>query len=98
VGCDDWQDEKYREVFEGTLRGLERRRALDPSFGVEEVEGILRHLYIQDGNDQGGRGALQDVVIAASIAAHEQFVAELKPTSSSRAPLASHRYGEPPKE
>ncbi|HOX31903.1 MAG TPA: hypothetical protein PLB91_06195 [Spirochaetales bacterium] len=74
----DWRDEKYREVYELTLTGLERRRSVDPGFSRADAEGTLRHLYIQDGNDWVGRGPLQDIIVAATIAAHEHFIAEWK--------------------
>jgi len=69
----DWRDVKYNETFEAELRGLERRRANDPSFTVADIDGKLRHLHILDGADQGGRGGVQDEIIAATIAAHEFF-------------------------
>jgi hypothetical protein len=72
----DWKEEKYNEVFEACLLGLKRQREIDPSFTPDSVRGVLRHLYIQDGNDWGGRGELQDIQIQATIAAHEYFLSE----------------------
>lgn len=74
----EWREEKYDEVYAGTFRGLERRRKADPSFALADAEGTLNHLYAQDGNDQGGRGELQDIILAATISAHEHFIAEWK--------------------
>jgi len=71
----EWRDEKYREVYDSNLSGLERRKQIDPSFAIEDAEGILSHLYIQEGNDWTGRGELQDLVLGATIAAHEHFIA-----------------------
>ena len=71
----NWQDIKYTETFEAELRGLEHRRATDPGCTVADIEGTLRHLYIMDGADQGGRGSVQDMVMAATIAAYEHFIA-----------------------
>jgi hypothetical protein len=73
-----WRDIKYQEVFEQELRGLERRRASDQRLQPEDLEGLLAHLYIMDGADWGGRGELQDIIMAATIAAHEHFIAEWK--------------------
>ena len=73
-----WRDEKYREVFESVLSGLEGRRTIDPDFGLSDAEGTLEHLYIQEGNDMGGRGEVQDIILAATVAAYEQFIAEWK--------------------
>ena len=73
-----WQDEKYREIFEGTLNGLQRRRALEPKFAILDAENQLTHLYILDGNDWLGRGELGDIVSQATIAAYELFIHEWK--------------------
>jgi hypothetical protein len=74
----EWRDNKYKETFEGELRGLERRRALDPRCTVADIEGTLKHLYIMDGADWIGRGDVQDITMAATIAAYEHFVAQWK--------------------
>jgi hypothetical protein len=70
----EWRDRAYEQSLESTLAGLEARRKIDPSFAIEDAEGTLRHLYIQEGNDWCSRGMLQDAVLAAQIAAHEQFI------------------------
>ncbi|MDR1899309.1 MAG: hypothetical protein LBQ55_04815 [Treponema sp.] len=72
----EWRDIKYRETFEQEFRGLRRRREADPACTVESLEGTLKHLYVMDGADWGGRGELQDIVMAATIAAYEEFIAE----------------------
>lgn len=74
----EWKDTKYSETFEEELRGLRRRRESDPRCTVKDIEGILRHLYIMDGADMGGRGDVQDITMAATIAAHERFIAGWK--------------------
>jgi hypothetical protein len=73
-----WRDVKYTETFEQEMRGLERRRKGDSHCTVEDLEGILRHLYIMDGADWGGRGPVQDAIMAATIAAYEHFIAQWK--------------------
>ncbi len=78
MSATDWRDAKYDEVYSGTLRGLQKRRAIDPAFSVPDAEGVLRHLYIQDGNDWIGRGQLQDAIVGATIAAYETFIVEWK--------------------
>ncbi|MDR3146058.1 MAG: hypothetical protein LBU21_07255, partial [Treponema sp.] len=55
----DWRDSKYNETFEEEVQGLIRRRKADPRCRVEDLEGVLRHLYQMDGADWGGRGELQ---------------------------------------
>ena len=73
-----WKGVKYEEVFEEEIQGLDRRRRSDPHCRVEDIEGVLQHLYIMDGADWYGRGEVQDVTMAATIAAHEHFVAQWK--------------------
>ncbi|GHT97431.1 hypothetical protein FACS1894142_1950 [Spirochaetia bacterium] len=73
-----WQDIKYTETFEQEVRGLERRRASDASCRVEDLEGTLLHLYHMDGADWVGRGEVQDIIMAATIAAYESFIAQWK--------------------
>ncbi len=74
----EWEQIKYAEVLEEELRGLERRIQNDSSCTLESVQGILSNLYIHEGNNWEGRGRLQDVVLSATIAAYEQFIAEWK--------------------
>jgi hypothetical protein len=74
----EWRDKKYGEIFDQELRGLERRRAADPRCTVEDLEGVLRHLYVMDGADWYGRGDVQDITMAATIAAYEHFIAQWK--------------------
>jgi len=71
----EWQNIKYNETFAEELRGLERRRAADPRCTIADIEGTLKHLYIMDGADWGGRGGVQDAAMAATIAAYEHFLA-----------------------
>jgi hypothetical protein len=74
----EWRDLKYDEIFEQEIRGLERRRLSDSACTVEDLEGVLQHLYIMDGADWYGRGDVQDTIMAATIAAYEHFIAQWK--------------------
>ena len=74
----EWKDIKYQDVFDEELRGLARRRASDPFCKVGDIEALLQHLYIMDGADWYGRGDVQDITMAATIAAHEYFITEWK--------------------
>jgi hypothetical protein len=74
----DWRDIKYQEVFEQEIRGLLRRRESDPACTAADLEGVLQHLYHMDGADWGGRGEVQDITMAATIAAYEQIIAQWK--------------------
>ena len=74
----EWKEVKYNEIFETELRGLERRRKSDPGCKVADIEGVLQHLYIMYGADTDGRGEVADISMAATIAAHEHFIAQWK--------------------
>lgn len=73
-GAVDWREAKYGEVLEQESVGLARRRASDPTCTIGDLEAQLAHLYIMEGSDWGGRGELQDTVLAATIAAYERFI------------------------
>jgi hypothetical protein len=74
----EWRDVKYQEIFDQEIRGLRRRRESDPDCTVADLEGVLQHLYIMDGADWYGRGDVQDIIMAATIAAYEHFIAQWK--------------------
>ena len=74
----EWQNKKYTEIFEQETRGLKRRMESPCGCTAEELQSVLNNLYIMDGADQGGRGALQDTILAATIAAYERFISEMK--------------------
>ena len=71
-----WQQHKYDEVFEHTCAHIRRRRQLDPGFGIEQLEGLLQSEYVSQGNDWDGKGTIQHIVQAATIAAYELVMAE----------------------
>ena len=77
----DWQQEKFDEVFENVYATTKYRRHLDPDFSIKDLQRLLETLYVNDGNDQGGRGKVGDIISAATIAAHEQVLAEWKKNS-----------------
>jgi len=79
---DEWREMKYKEIFEQETRGIVRRRQSDPACKIEDLEGILDNLYIMDGANHDGRGSLQDIIIAATIAAYECYIAEWKTEQS----------------
>jgi len=80
----DWRDKKYTSTFEEELRGLQRRREADPLCTIEDIEGVLRHLYKSEGDDWLGRGEVGDITMAATIAAHEDFIAQWKSENKSK--------------
>lgn len=74
----EWMDAAYDQAYQDELNGLARRKELDSSCTVRDLEGILQNLYILQGNDQCGRGPVQDIALSATIAAYEHFIEELK--------------------
>jgi hypothetical protein len=77
----DWQNRKYEEVFEQELVGLERRRN-NTDCTIADIEALLAHLYKLEGDNWIGRGEVQDIVMSATIAAYEHFIAEWHVSSS----------------
>ena len=76
VSIVEWKDKTYDDTYGKTLKSLQRRRAEDRSFDFESARGVLKHLYMQDGNDWGGRGELQDIVMKATVDAYEHFLSQ----------------------
>ena len=75
-----WKAVKYEEVFELELRALQRRRESDPQCTVMDMEKVLQNLYIMQGAE--GLGEVQHIGMAATIAAHEHFIAQWKTEST----------------
>jgi hypothetical protein len=71
----DWRELTYEKTFEQEMRGLERRR-VSTACTIEEIESLLESLYKLDGDNWLGRGEVQDIVMSATIAAYERFLAE----------------------
>ncbi|MDR2552428.1 MAG: hypothetical protein LBD31_04580 [Treponema sp.] len=78
----DWREAAYRDAYEGEIRGLQRRLEADRSCTVEDLEGTLKNLYIMEGADWGGRGEVQNTVLAAAIAAYETVIGGLRSAGS----------------
>ena len=68
---DDYRDRVYDETFDCVYKNMEYRKNNDDCFTKQELEGLLRSLYINEGNDQLGKGEIQDIIQSATIAACE---------------------------
>jgi hypothetical protein len=77
----DWQDITYQESYAKELQGIMRRMETGVSCTLEDLEGTLKHLYSMDGSDWLGRGEVQSIILAATIAAYETVLEELKSRS-----------------
>ena len=71
----DWRDIKYNKTFEQEILALQNRRNHDPHCTVEDLEGVLKDLYIMSGSDLG---EIMNLSLAAAIAAYEHFIAQWK--------------------
>jgi hypothetical protein len=72
----DWKEIQYERAFEGMCRQLQTRRAMDPDFTPEILEGILEAQRVLLGNNWDGRGECANIDIEAAIAACEHILAE----------------------
>jgi len=72
---ESWQDVLYNKTLSGELEGLSRRFK-NTKCSTNDIEQTLKQLYINDGADWLGRGEVQDIILRATIAAYEQFLAE----------------------
>ena len=73
---DSWEEEKFREVFENETRLLTRRKENDPSYSIEDLQGILNSFYLMA--DFNCEGKVQEITLFATIAAYEAFIYEEK--------------------
>ncbi len=74
----DWETEKFNEVFDDEIRVLNRRKVHDKSCSIDDLAGTLQALYILEGNNMAGRSRVQEIALSASIAAYEKFIEEWK--------------------
>lgn len=74
MSLDDVVDSFYSNAFDAAFAFasslIERKKEL----GAVELRGILRGLYVRQGNDMTGRGLFGDADIEASIAAYEMVL------------------------
>ena len=70
-------EENYENTFESVHAALAEMVRQEPERAQQTIRGILKGLYIRQGNDWTGRGAIGDAGLEASIAAYECILAEL---------------------
>lgn len=68
--------ENYEGTFASVHGALAEMVRKDPVQAQETIRGILKDMYIRQGNDWTGRGAIGDAGLEASIAAYECILAE----------------------
>jgi hypothetical protein len=72
----DFIGEKYEETFASVYDALAEMVLKNPDRAMITIRGILKDLYIMQGNDWTGRGAIGDAGLEATIAAYECILAE----------------------
>ena len=73
----DYIEERYDDTFDSVYTELSDRAQRDPRETVRYVRQTLKCLYVRQGNDWTGRGAIGNAGLDASVAAHEAVLAEL---------------------
>jgi hypothetical protein len=70
-------DERYEDTFSSVYAVLHELAQKDPEQAERHIRQTLKSLYIRQGNDWTGRGAIGNAGLDASVAAHESILAEL---------------------
>jgi hypothetical protein len=74
-----WKDTVYQRILDEETLGLENRLKSNPGLTKREIEGQLKHLYILESTELGGRGdGVGEAQLQATIAAYEGFLARWK--------------------
>jgi hypothetical protein len=67
----DYIAENYDDTFASVYAALSGMVRQYPERARKAISGILKGMYIRQGNDWTGRGAIADAGLEASIAAYE---------------------------
>ena len=67
----DYLNEIYDKMFNIVYHDLMDRRKNDPNFTKQKLQELLESLYVNAGNNWGGRGETKESEIDATIAAYE---------------------------
>ena len=70
-------DERYDETFDSVYAVLTELVHHNPTQAAQHIRQTLKSLYIRQGNDWTGRGAIGNAGLDASVAAHEAVLLEL---------------------
>lgn len=76
---EDYRKRLFESTFDNVYNEMIRRKENDSQFTKEQFEGVLQGLYVDQGNDWGGRGEIRDIVNEATIAACEVVMCEWEP-------------------
>jgi hypothetical protein len=70
---ENYYEETYDSVHEGLITLIQKNSCE----AEKHIKGILESLYVRQGNDWTGRGALGNASLDASVAAYESILADL---------------------
>lgn len=73
----DYIDVRYEETFDSVYATLKEMVEKNPERAVSEIKKTLKSLYVRQGNDWTGRGAIGNAGLDATVAAHEAVLVEL---------------------
>lgn len=73
----DYINERYDDTFVSVYEALSERAQREPQQTEQHIRQTLKSLYVRQGNDWTGRGAIGNAGLDASVAAHEAVLAEL---------------------
>lgn len=76
-------DERYEDTFDSVYAVLQVLVQKNPAQATLHIRQTLKSLYIRQGNDWTGRGAIGNAGLDASVAAHEAVLAELTTRTNS---------------
>jgi hypothetical protein len=74
----DYINERYDDTFESVYTMLSDLARRDRAAALRHIRQTLKSLYVRQGNDWTGRGAIGNAGLDASVAAHEAMLVELQ--------------------
>lgn len=80
----DYIDERYEDTFESVYAVLTEMAKKNPEQAQRHIRETLKSLYVRQGNDWTGRGAIGNAGLDASVAAHEAALADLADYAGSK--------------
>lgn len=70
-------NERYDDTYLSVYASLLEVARMAPDKAERHIRQTLKYLYVRQGNDWTGRGAVGNAGLDASVAAHEAVLAEL---------------------
>lgn len=73
-----WREVTYNNKFDGTVKFIRNMRQNDPTFTINDLEGMLQSEYAREGLAWDGRGEVVEIAIQATIAAIQRELLQWK--------------------